>query len=61
MLYVLGPTFQLHRVEFRASNLEHYFDEGMMDEFYKTEDWTNKLRPILTAHEWSEWPHFSKN
>jgi hypothetical protein len=61
MLYVLGPTLQLHRVEVRASKLKHYFYEGIMDEFYKTEDWTKKLRPILEAHEWRRWPHFSRN
>jgi hypothetical protein len=53
MLYVLGPTLQFQRVEVQAEKLEHYLDEGLMDEFYKTADWTEKLQPVLTAHEWS--------
>ena len=53
MLYVLGPMLQFHRIEVRAEKLEDYLEEGLMDEFYKTADWTEKLRPVLLAHEWS--------
>src|SRR5437868_1950643 len=33
MLYVLGPMLQFHRIEVRAEKLEHYLEEGLMDEF----------------------------
>jgi hypothetical protein len=36
-----------------AGRLEHYLDEGRMDEFYQTADWTEKLQPVLLAHAWS--------
>ena len=52
-LYVLGPTPRFHRVEARAEKLEHYLDKELMDEFYQTADWTEKLQPFLIAHEWS--------
>ena len=52
MLYVLGPMLQFHRVDVRAENLEHYLDEGLMDQFCETADWTEKLQPVLIAHEW---------
>ena len=32
---------------------ELFQDEGLMDEFYKTPDWMEKLQPVLIAHEWS--------
>jgi|GEM_PF-6769714 len=53
MLYVLGPMLQFQRVEVRAEKLEHYLDEGLMDELYETADWTEKLQPVLIAHAWS--------
>ena len=50
MLYVLGPLLRFQRVEVRAEKLEHYLEEGLMDEFYQTADWTEKLQPVLLAH-----------
>jgi hypothetical protein len=53
MLYVLGPLLRFQRVEVRAEKLEQYLDEGLMDEFYRTADWTEKLQPVLLAQAWS--------
>jgi hypothetical protein len=61
MLYVVGTSYVLCRVEVQASELEHYLDEGIMDQFYKTEDWTHKLWPAIALNEWTDWPYFSRN
>jgi hypothetical protein len=54
MLHVLGPMLKFQRVEVRVEKLEHFLDEKLMHEFHESADWTEKLQPVLEAHEWSD-------
>jgi hypothetical protein len=51
-VYVLAPSFALHRVDLKAEDVKRQRTEGGIEKFLASDDWTRKLGPVLKAHEW---------
>jgi hypothetical protein len=51
-VYVLDPSFGLHRVDLKAEDVRSQVASGKLEQFFASEDWTKRLGPVLKQHEW---------